>query len=86
MTYKVEIARRAAKVVTSLDKPVRRRVLAAIEALADDPRPPGCKKLAGADNAWRVRAAKDYRIVYEIHDQVLLVTVIDVGHRREIYR
>ncbi|WP_199435572.1 type II toxin-antitoxin system RelE family toxin [Qaidamihabitans albus] len=86
MKYKVEIARRAAKLVTSLDKPVRRRVLAAIEALADEPRPSGCKKLTGTDNAWRIRAAKDYRIVYEIHDQVLLVTVVDVGHRREIYR
>lgn len=85
MKYKVEVARRAAKTVTGLDKPVRRKVLAAIEALADDPRPTGCKKLTGAD-AWRIRAAKDWRIVYEIHDRVLLVTVVDVGHRREIYR
>jgi mRNA interferase RelE/StbE len=82
--YRVEISRRATKVVTGLEKPLRRRILAAIEALADDPRPPGCKKLAGQDG-WRIRVG-DYRIVYEIHDRVLLVTVVDVGHRGEIYR
>jgi len=85
VTYRVEVSRRAAKTVTGLDKPIRRKVLAAIEALADNPRPPGCKKLAGS-NTWRIRAAHTYRVIYEIHDHVLLVTVIDVGHRREIYR
>lgn len=84
MRYQLEVSRRAAKVVTSLEKPLRRRILAAIDALADDPRPPGCKKLAGQDG-WRIRVG-DYRVVYEIHDQVLLVIVVDIGHRSEIYR
>lgn len=84
MTYRIEISRRAAKAVTSLDKPLRRKILAAIDALSGNPRPAGCKKLAG-QQAWRMRAG-DYRIIYEIHDQVLLVIVVDVGHRREIYR
>jgi len=84
MTYRVEVSRRAAKAVTSLDKPTRRKVLLAIDALSGNPRPPGCRKLA-AQEAWRIRVG-DYRIVYEIHDQVLLVIVVDVGHRREIYR
>jgi mRNA interferase RelE/StbE len=84
MTYRIEVSRRAAKVVTGLDKPMRRRVLAAIEALAGNPRPPGCKKLAGS-GGWRIRIG-DYRVVYEIHDQVLLVIVVDIGNRREIYR
>ena len=84
MRYQLEISRRAGKVVTSLEKPLRRRILAAIDALADDPRPPGCKKLVGQDG-WRIRVG-DYRIVYEIRDQVLLVIVVDVGHRSEIYR
>ena len=84
MRYRIEVSRRAAKVVTSLEKPLRRRVLASIEALADDPRPPGCTKLVGQD-AWRIRVG-DYRVLYEIHDQVLLVIVVDVGHRRAIYR
>lgn len=84
MTYRVQIARRAAKAVTGLDKPARRRVLAAIDALSGDPRPVGCKKLAGQE-AWRIRVG-DYLIIYEIHDQILLVIVVDIGHRREIYR
>jgi mRNA interferase RelE/StbE len=84
MTYRIEVSRRAAKAVTSLDKPLRRKILAAIEGLAGNPRPAGCKKLAGQE-AWRIRVG-DYRIIYEIHDQVLLVIVVDLGHRREIYR
>ncbi len=82
MTYRVEISRRAATSVSSLDKPLRRRILAAIEALSGNPRPPGCKKLAGQE-AWRVRVG-DYRVVYEIHGQILLVIVVDAGHRRDI--
>ena len=62
MTYRVEISRRAAKAVTGLDKPVRRKVLAAIGALSGDPRPVGCKKLAGQET-WRIRVG-DYRILY----------------------
>jgi mRNA interferase RelE/StbE len=85
VTYRIQVSRCAAKVITSLDKPVRRKVLAAIEALAENPRPPSCKKLVGQD-AWRIRVANTYQVIYEIHDQVLLVTVVDVGHRREIYR
>ncbi|MFN2496776.1 MAG: type II toxin-antitoxin system RelE/ParE family toxin [Pseudonocardiaceae bacterium] len=85
MTYRVQISRGAAKVITGLEKPVRRKVLAAIEALAENPRPPSCRKLVGQD-AWRIRVANVYRVIYEIHDQVLLVTVVDVGHHREIYR
>lgn len=84
MTYRVEISRRAAKAVTSLDKPLRRKILAAIDALSGNPRPVGCRKLAGQE-AWRIRAG-DYRVIYEIHDQVLLVLVVDIGHPREIYR
>ncbi len=84
MTYRVEVSRRAAKAVTSLDKPLRRKILTAIDALSGDPRPAGCKKLAGQET-WRIRVG-DYRIIYEIHDRVLLVIVVDIGHRREIYR
>ena len=62
-----------------------RRVQAAIELLADEPRPAGAKKLVRGDGEWRVRTG-DYRVVYEIRDQVLLVLVLAVGHRREVYR
>ena len=85
MTYRVEVAPAALRQLRKLDPRARRRVQAAIELLADEPRPPGAKKLAGGAGEWRVRTG-DFRVVYEIHDQVLVVLVVAVGHRREIYR
>ena len=85
MTYRIDVAPAALRQLRKLDPPARRRMQAAIELLADEPRPPGAKKLTGGDGEWRVRTG-DYRIVYEIHDDVLLVLVVAVGHRREIYR
>ena len=84
MTYHVEVAAAAVRQLRTLDRSAQRRVQAAIELLAAEPRPNGAKKLVGGDGEWRVRTG-DYRIVYEIHDNVLLVLVIAVGHRREIY-
>ena len=84
MTYRVEVAPAALRRLRKLDPPARRRVQAAIELLADQPRPSGAKKLGGGEGEWRVRTG-DYRIVYEVHDNVLLVLVVAVGHRREIY-
>lgn len=84
MTYRVEVAAAAVRQLRKLDRPAQRRVQAAIELLAAEPRPSGAKKLVGGNGEWRVRTG-DYRIVYEIHDNVLLVLVVAVGHRREIY-
>ena len=84
MTYRVEVAAAAARQLRQLDRSAQRRVQAAIEGLADEPRPSGAKKLVGGNGEWRVRTG-DYRIVYEIHDNVLVVLLIAVGHRREIY-
>ena len=84
MTYRVEVAPAALRQLRKLDPPARRRVQAAIELLADQPRPSGAKKLGGGEGEWRVRTG-DYRIVYEVHDNVLLVLVVADGHRREIY-
>ncbi|MET3162345.1 UNVERIFIED_ORG: mRNA interferase RelE/StbE [Arthrobacter sp. UYEF10] len=61
------------------------RVLKAIEILSDTPRPPKGKQLVGGDGEWRIRTG-DYRIIYEIRDQELLILVLRVGHRREAYR
>lgn len=83
--YRIEVAPTAARQLRKLDPQARRRVQAAVELLADEPRPPGAKKLVGGDGEWRVRTG-DYRIVYEIHDDVLTVLVLAIGHRREIYR
>ncbi|TWE12806.1 type II toxin-antitoxin system RelE family toxin [Rudaeicoccus suwonensis] len=83
--YAVEFTTAAARKVRRLDPPIRRRILAGIAGLAADPRPDGVKKLSGVDNAWRIRIG-DYRVIYEIHDGVLEVIVVEVGHRREVYR
>lgn len=85
MTYRIEVSPAAVRQLRKLDPAARRRVQAAIELLAEQPRPSGAKKLVGGEGEWRVRTG-DHRIVYEIHDDVLLVLVIAVGHRREIYR
>lgn len=84
MRYCIEVAPAAVRQLRKLDRVARRRVQAAIELLASEPRPSGAKKLVGGDGEWRVRTG-DYRIVYEIHDNVVLVLVIAVGHRRDIY-
>lgn len=85
MTYRVQVAPAAVRQLRKLDGSALRRVQAAIELLAVEPRPSGAKKLVGGDGEWRVRTG-DYRIVYEINDGVLLVLVVAVGHRREVYQ
>lgn len=85
MSYAVQIAPAAVRQLRKLPPDARRRIQAAIELLADTPRPPGAKKLAGSSGDWRVRTG-DYRIVYEIQDAQLIVLVLAMGHRREIYQ
>lgn len=85
MAYSVEIAPTAVRQLRKLDPPARRRIQAAIELLAAEPRPPGAKKLVGGEGEWRVRTG-DYRVVYAIHDDALVVLVLAVAHRRETYR
>lgn len=85
MTYRVEIKLSARKALLALPPDMARRMNKAIDALANDPRRPGTRKLAGSDTLYRLRVG-DYRVVYEIHDDRLLILVIKVGHRRDIYR
>ena len=85
MTYRVQVAPAVVGQLRKLDGSALRRVQAAIELLAEEPRPGGAKKRVGGDGEWRVRTG-DYRIVYEINDGVLLVLVVAVGHRREVYQ
>ena len=85
MTYRVEVAPAAVRQLRKLNPDARRRVQAAVELLADQPRPNAAKKLVGGDGEWRVRTG-DYRIIYEIRSDVLLVLVVAVGHRRDIYQ
>ncbi|WP_314139112.1 type II toxin-antitoxin system RelE/ParE family toxin [uncultured Plantibacter sp.] len=80
----VEFTSAAAREFRKLDPPLRRRLLLAIGELEADPRPTGVRKLDGFDNAWRIRVG-DYRVLYEILDDVVLVTVFRIAHRREVY-
>jgi mRNA interferase RelE/StbE len=81
--YRVEIARRAIKAFAGLPRREQQRVRAAIDLLADNPRPPGCTKLTGEDDAYWVRVGV-HRIVYEVFDDRLVIHVVRLGHRRDI--
>ena len=83
--YRIELKPSAAKSLARLPVELQQRIVRAVETLAGDPRPHGVVKMAGDDNLGRVRVG-DFRIVYEIHDDVLLVLVLRIGHRREVYR
>ncbi len=85
MAYRIEIQRSAEKELAALSSTLQARIFKAIDGLVTDPRPIGCKKLSGAKNAFRIRVG-EYRIVYEIYDGVLVVIVIRIAHRREVYR
>jgi mRNA interferase RelE/StbE len=84
-SFKVFIKPSAVKEIEAIDgKKDRERVVSRIRDLANDPRPPGCEKLSGQEK-YRVRQG-DHRIVYAVEDKKSVVTVVKVGHRREIYR
>ena len=84
MTYEVFIERRAQRALTQIASPHRDRILAAIQGLSDNPRPPGVKKRSGRE-AWRLRVGS-FRGLYEIQEARLVVRVVAVGNRREVYR
>jgi len=84
MTYAIAILRRAQKELQRLPRADYERVRDAIRALADEPRPPGCLALTSRDG-WRIRVG-NYRVIYEINDMQHLVTILHVGHRRDVYR
>ena len=83
MSYEVLILRRAQKELASLPKADYERVRDAVAALAENPRPVGCKKLVGREG-WRIRLG-DYRAIYEIDDAHQKVTILHIGHRRDVY-
>ena len=84
--YRVLIKPSAAKEIETVDqKKDRQRIVAGIRSLADDPRPPGCEKLAGEDDRYRIRVGR-YRVIYAVGDAQLVVFVVRVGHRKGVYR
>ena len=84
-SYRVLIKPSAKKELLAVStKKDRQRLVRRIEALAENPRPPGCEKLSGYDR-YRLRQGR-YRVVYEVLDSAVLVVVVKIGHRRDIYR
>ena len=78
------VERSAARRIERLPDQVKRRVVSAIQALSDAPRPDGCRKLKGYNDRYRIRVG-DYRVIYDVFDSRLVVIVIDAGHRGSIY-
>ncbi len=85
MLYRIEWRPVARRQLRKLPTAVAQRVFALVDSLAKNPRPEGCRKLAGFDARFRVRSG-DYRAIYEVRDTVLVVLVVTVGHRRDVYR
>ncbi len=83
--YSISYERSSAKELSKLDKPVARRIIKFINKLSEDPRPPGCRPLVGYEGLWRIRIG-DYRVTYSIEDYKLIVLVVRIAHRREVYR
>jgi mRNA interferase RelE/StbE len=84
-SWRIEWKPSAIKEVRRLPKETAARIIEAVTALGNDPFPPGCRKLAGEHSAWRIREGT-YRIVYTVAAEVLLIHVIRVAHRKDVYR
>lgn len=84
MSYLVQFTTAAARQVKTLPRLARDRVLEAIQDLAEEPRPRNSKKLSGEQTAWRIRVGA-YRVIYDVADSELTVTVVRAAHRREVY-
>jgi mRNA interferase RelE/StbE len=85
LKYKIEVKRSAAKAFKKISKPDQKRISKAIDNLAENLPNPNTTKMKG-DNPFHKIRVGDYRIVYEIHDDILLILIIKIGHRKDIYR
>lgn len=84
MSWKIEIERKALKSLKKIPDPYKTNIIEAIDKLENNPRPDGCTKLKGIDNLWRIRV-NSYRIIYQIQDKRLLILIVRIGHRGDIY-
>lgn len=83
--YRIEFAPLANRQLEVLNRKIQTRISSKIDELASEPRPPGCVKLKEGDNIYRVRVG-DYRILYQVKDEILLVIVVKIGHRGDVYK
>ncbi len=84
-SYRVEVTNQAIKNLKKLPKPIVERLLKAARSLKENPRPEACKKLRGFENLYQIRVG-DWRIIYTIEDDLLLVLVITIKSRGEVYK
>ncbi len=82
--YQVKLSRRSIKALAALPRKEQSRIQAALDLLSETPRPPNCVAMAGENSVYRVRVG-NYRIVYEVKDNILKVLVVRIGHRREVF-
>jgi len=82
--YKVVVSKSAAKELSKLSSVANNRIIKAVIKLSDNPRPHGAKKLKGSSENWRIRIG-DYRVIYAIDDEILIVDIRRIGHRKDIY-
>ncbi len=85
MTFRIEFTKTAAKSLKAIPKTVQKRIAKKIESLAEAPPEPAKTKMKGDNPFHRVRVG-DYRIIYEIQNEVLLILILKIGHRKEVYR
>jgi mRNA interferase RelE/StbE len=84
-SFRIEFARAAEKDLRGVDRRYLSKILESIEGLQNQPRPQGCKKLVGSQNTYRIRIG-DYRVIYEIEDSVLVILIVRIRHRQDVYR
>lgn len=83
--YSITYKPSAAKTLRKLDRQYQRAIITAIDALAHDPRPDGVNKLQGGEGEYRLRVGS-YRVIYDVNDGELIILVLHLGHRKEVYR
>ena len=85
MPHRIEFTASAGRDFSKLSRDIQQRIASRIDALARQPRPRGVEKMEGHETRYRIRVG-DYRVIYEIQDKILLVLIVRIGHRREVYR
>jgi mRNA interferase RelE/StbE len=85
MPYKIEFTRAALRGLEAVPESERKKIGKKIDSLAEKPRPPGARKLSGVEGQYRIRVG-DYRVIYGIDDSLVIVLVIRIGNRRDVYR
>lgn len=82
--YDIRFKPSAEKQLNKHDERAQKRIVRKIDMLADDPRPHGVKKLSGNDDFYRIRIG-DFRVIYQIQDKILLILIVKIGYRKEVY-